>query len=162
MNAAILPGFPGNDLSDVRKASRKTASPDRYRNIARNIRKVSGHIQQNWDTFSENQKENLEKFAYSLLETPKGIDALQISLIAPFFVVWAKVSGKEADLKACGKAVSELIDCILSKIESENPTYSAMISSTLEEIANPTKIGEAIAPGEESDWLRRLSNSAIS
>ncbi|WP_257237100.1 hypothetical protein [Nostoc sp. 'Peltigera malacea cyanobiont' DB3992] len=63
---------------------------------------------------------------------------------------------------SCIKALDTLVDTILDAVERQDPSYQAVLSDTLEQLYSGTIQGKELKTEETRDWLRSISDRAIS
>jgi len=139
---------------------RKAKSSVKFDRMTLFLKRESKAIKADWGTYSSEKRNSLKEFAYSLLESPKGIQGFLASLRSKLYFFFLDAAQKEA-LVSCLEAIDLLVDTILDCIEQDDPAYQVVLYDTLEELRlNHERIPE-VKPEDTSAWLRDIFDEAV-
>ncbi|RUS95599.1 hypothetical protein DSM106972_089550 [Dulcicalothrix desertica PCC 7102] len=150
------------DSYEIRSIWQRKVSPSsRFDEIAARLRRVANTVKQEWNNFSDEDRESLKKLAYILREEPpKGIVSLTRKLRIAAYTLFLDVTNQKEAFYSCIEALDLLVENILDAVERTDPGYQAVLSDTLEQLSLEDQ-GKALKPEETREWLRSLSDSAL-
>jgi hypothetical protein len=122
------------DPNDIRKIQYRTVKPSDFSALLRRIRRLTKAIEENWEQFSDEDKDALKHLAYDLIEPPKGFLRVWISIWARIYTFILVQRNQFELFVSCAEALDILIDSILNAIERENNLYKQVFFDTLEEV----------------------------
>lgn len=159
MTAAVLDG-----IKYAEKVQRREVKPSKLREAAKKIHNITEAVESSWNEIPENLQEDLEDIAYRLIEPPKKrcliVRVFSFVRVA-FYAFYLKFTGQYDDLLYCLNELDKLVDSVLNAIEQEQPHYHGVLSDTLEELESESADHKVLGAEEESDWLRKLSDQAL-
>ena len=157
MSTAIL-----IDCYEIQRISQRKASPSsRFDKIAVKLCTLAKKVKQEWNNFSEEDREALKELAHTISE-PRD------SMFSPWHKIWARayvlflaMTNQLKAFDSCIKALDMLVENIFDAVERQDCSYKAVLSDTLEQLYLDKEQGKALKPEETREWLRNLSDNAL-
>lgn len=155
MSAAII-----IDAREIKQIQSRTINPSRFVSLGQTIHRLAETIKREWNNFSQEDRSALKSLAYDLLESPKGINGVWLSIWARAYMVYIKLTNQQQALYFCLDALDVLIDTILDAVERDDAGYQQVLLDTLKEINSNPDAGEPVHANTR-EWLHELSNQAL-
>jgi hypothetical protein len=143
--ATIFPDFLESlNFTEIQHLQqRRLIKPKRFVIIGQNLHKEAKHIDNSWDELSSEQKEELKKLAYGLLNPSEESGKLTY-IWTSIYWLFIKLTGEEESFLFCLDALDCLVDSILNAIENEQIISSTILNDTLKEITSNNEFSEPL------------------
>ena len=131
--------------------------------FAKGLNEFADVLPKKWKSLHSEQREALTKFAYKFLESQDNVTIVQL-LRAQIMILSLKWQRKFNAAIAFNKAVEKLVYSVLDAIEVNSDYYQQILNEISVELdaeieSDTTKT--QIKQGEVHEWLRNLSNRAV-
>lgn len=157
MSTAIL-----IDYYEIQRISQRKVSPSsRFDEIAVKVCTLAKKVKQEWNNFSDEDREMLKELAYTISEPKKSVFNPWHKIWARTYMLFLAVTNQLEAFDSCIKALDMLVENIFDAIERQDCGYQAVLSDTLEQLHSGKEQGKVLKPEETREWLRNLSDSAL-
>jgi uncharacterized protein Yka (UPF0111/DUF47 family) len=140
---------------------RKASVSSSFDEIAVKLRRIAKTVKQEWNNFSEEDREALKELAYSIIEPKKSIFTPWRKIRARVYMMFLAATNQLEAFELCIKALDMLVENILDAVERQDSGFQALLSDTLEQLYSDEEQGKALKPEETREWLRNLSDIAL-
>jgi hypothetical protein len=140
---------------------RKASVSSSFDEIALKLRRIAKTVKQEWNNFSDEDREALKELAYTIIEPKRGIFTLWHKIRVRAYMMFLTATNQLEAFNSCIEALDMLVENILDAVERQDSGYQALLSDTLEQLYTDEEQGKALKPEETREWLRNLSDSAL-
>lgn len=162
MTTVVLDGLSFQDKAtqeNIKQVQARTAKPSVYREIGGLFDTGALLIEKQWSSFTDDQKDALEHFAYHLLSLAPDNGGGLSSFLAKIRINLLKLRGKEKDLYYCVRAIDKFVDSILCSIEADSSSYKDMLVEVSSDLSDGSFSGREVK--DRREWLRDLSDQVL-
>lgn len=139
------------DPNEIRLFQRRGVKPSRFLALGRHLNDAAKKIPKVWNTLSSEERSELKKLAYDLIEPRQGLASFPLKIWALAYIIFIRITRQEKAFLYCIDALDYLIDSILDAVEQESSLHRQMLSDTLERVVKNPEIGEPIDGGNRSE-----------